>query len=213
MYIPRSNAETRPEVMHDFMTAYPFAALVTVTPEGPFATHLPLVLDRSRGPFGTLEGHVARANPQHRESRPGVDALVIFSGPNAYISPSWYPSKAAHGQVVPTWNYVAVHAYGPIRFRDDHDFLQRHLRALTAEHEATRERPWAVTDAPADFIAQQQRAIVGFELTISRLEGKWKMSQNRSAADIDGVTRGLASSASQNDRVVGDIVEQVRPHD
>jgi transcriptional regulator len=211
MYIPPSNAEHRPEVMHDFIEAYPLAVLVTVSTDGLFATHLPLVLDRSRGPHGTLEGHVARANPHHRQTLTTPEALVIFSAPNAYVSPTWYPAKTEHGKVVPTWNYVAVHAYGPVRFRDDPEFLRRHLDALTARHEGGREAPWAVSDAPAEYVAQQMRAIIGFELPIARLEGKWKMSQNRSAADIDGVVRGLGSSPAEGDREVAEIVERVRP--
>ena len=211
MYIPASNAESRPEVMHDFMDAHPFAVLVTASADGLYATHLPLVLDRARGPHGTLEGHVARANPHHRQTLAAAEGLVIFSPPNAYITPSWYPAKAEHGRVVPTWNYVAVHAYGPVHFRDDHAFLRRHLEALTARHEAGRDAPWAVGDAPADFIGALERAIVGVEVPITRLEGKWKMSQNRSAADIDGVVRGLASSPAAGDRDVAEIVERARP--
>ncbi len=213
MYIPSSNAECRPEILHDFMEAHPFATLVTASTDGLFATHLPLVLDRTLGPHGTLEGHVARANPHHRQALLVPEALVIFSAPNAYITPAWYPSKAEHGKVVPTWNYVAVHAYGPVNFRDDHAFLRRHLEALTNQQEARRDQPWALSDAPAEYIEQQERAIVGFELPITRVEGKWKMSQNRSTADIDGVVRGLASSSEMGDRVVAEIVQAVRPRE
>jgi len=210
MYIPPSNAEHRPEVMLDFIEAHPLGALVTASPDGLFATHLPLVLDRARGPHGTLKGHVARANPHHRQAHAG-EALVIFSGSDAYITPGWYPAKAEHGRVVPTWNYVAVHAYGTLSFIDDPAFLRRHLEALVTRHEAARPEPWAVSDAPAEYVDQQQRAIVGVRIEITRLEGKWKMSQNRSAADIDGVVRGLASSADAVDRAVGEIVEARRP--
>jgi transcriptional regulator len=211
MYIPPSNAEHRPEVLHAFMEAHPFAALVTASEDGLFATHLPLVLDRTRGPCGVLEGHIARANPQHRQVPVVAEALVIFSAPNAYITPTWYPEKAEHGKVVPTWNYVAVHAYGTVRFRDDDEFLERHLQALVTQQERSREQPWAVSDAPAEYIAQQRRAIVGFELPISRLEGKWKMSQNRSARDIDGVVDGLSRSTVAGDREVAEIVKSVKP--
>lgn len=211
MYIPPSNAEHRREVMHDFMQAHPFAVLVTAGVDGLLATHLPLVLDRERGPHGTLEGHVARANPHHKQTLTSCEALVIFSAPNAYITPTWYPSKAEHGKVVPTWNYVAVHAYGPVEFRDDEPFLRRHLDALVARHEAGRDQPWSLTDAPPEYIAQQERAIVGFELPISRLEGKWKMSQNRSSADIDGVVCGLAASDVASDRAVAEIVRARAP--
>jgi transcriptional regulator len=210
MYIPPSNAEQRPEVMLDFIEAHPFGALVTASPaDGLFATHLPLVLARARGPNGTLQGHVARANPHHRHA--ASEALVIFQGPDAYITPSWYAAKGEHGRVVPTWNYVAVHAYGTLRFVEDADFLRDHLHALTTRHEAPRDPPWAVQDAPAEYIDSLIRAIVGVEIEITRLEGKWKMSQNRSDADIDGVVRGLAESNETADRAVAAIVEARRP--
>ena len=211
MYIPAPNAEHRPEVMHDFMDAHPLAAIVTVSPDGLVASHVPVLLDRTEGPYGTLRGHVARANPHHRLPLVIPEALVIFAGPNAYISPTWYAAKAEHGKVVPTWNYVAVHAYGPLTFRDDEAFLRQQVEALTIRHESRRDAPWAVTDAPPDFVTRQLRAIVGLELPITRLEGRWKMSQNRSAGDIDGVVRGLGSSPAQGDRAVAEIVERVRP--
>ncbi|HEU4559674.1 MAG TPA: FMN-binding negative transcriptional regulator [Longimicrobium sp.] len=211
MYIPPSNAEHSPEVMLGFIEAHPLGALVTSSDEGLFATHLPLVLDRTRGEHGVLQGHVARANPHHRQAGTASEALVIFQGPDAYITPSWYPAKAEHGRVVPTWNYVAVHVYGALRFIDDADFLRRHLEQLTARHEAGREQPWSVSDAPAQYIEAQHRAIVGVEIEITRLEGKWKMSQNRSAADIDGVVRGLTESPDATDRAVAGIVDARRP--
>ena len=211
MHIPSTNAEHRLDVLHDFMEAHPLAALVTASAEGLFATHLPLVLDRTRGAHGTLEGHVARANPHHRLEGTGGEALVIFTGPEAYVTPAWYATKAEHGRVVPTWNYVAVHAHATLRFVDDRAFLQRHLRELTARHEAGRAEPWTVEDAPAAYIAGLERAIVGVELAITRLEGKWKMSQNRPAADIDGVVRGLGASERAMDRAVAAIVEERRP--
>ena len=139
------------------------------------------------------------------------EALVIFPGPDAYVSPSWYPAKAEHGRVVPTWNYVAVHVHGTLRFVQDRAFLRRHLEELTARHEAGRERPWAVDDAPAEYVAGLERAIVGVEIAITRVEGKWKMSQNRPAADIDGVVRGLAASPRAGDREVAEIVAARRP--
>jgi transcriptional regulator len=211
MYVPPSNAEHRPGVLWDFIEAHPLGALVTASADGLFATHLPLVLHRGRGLHGVLEGHVARANPHHRREPAAGEALVIFPGPDAYVSPSWYPAKAEHGRVVPTWNYVAVHAYGALRFVEDPAFLRRHLEELTARHEAGRERPWAVDDAPAEYVAGLERAIVGVEIEIARMEGKWKMSQNRPAADIDGVVRGLAASLRAGDREVAEIVEARRP--
>ena len=136
---------------------------------------------------------------------------MLFSGPDAYITPNWYPVKAEHGRVVPTWNYVAVHAFGTAVLRDAPEFLHAHLETLVARHEAARSMGWKVSDAPEDFIAQQVRAIVGLEIQIDRLEGKWKMSQNRSAADVDGVIAGLGASGLPADRVVADIVAERRP--
>jgi transcriptional regulator len=214
MYIPASFREDDLPTLHAFLDAHPLAALVTAVdgPAGLFATHLPLLLDRSAGPLGTLRGHLARANPHARQLATGtVPALVLFSGPDAYITPNWYPLKAEHGRVVPTWNYVAVHASGTAVLRDDPEFLRSHLEALTTRHEAARSMGWKVSDAPEDFIAQQARAIVGLEIQIDRLEGKWKMSQNRSAADIAGVIAGLGASGSPADRVVADIVAARRP--
>jgi transcriptional regulator len=209
MYIPSANAEHRPEVMLDFIDAHPLGVLVTASDAGLFATHLPLVLDRTRGAHGVLEGHVARANPHH--SRASTEALVIFAGPDAYITPTWYAAKAEHGKVVPTWNYVAVHVYAELRFVDDRAFLRRHLEALVKRHEGRRDPAWAITDAPEDYIERQQSAIVGVELTVTRLEGKWKMSQNRSDADIDGVVSGLAQSRDATERAVAEIVAERRP--
>ncbi len=211
MYIPPSNVEERPDVLFAFMEAHPLATLVTATDAGLFATHLPLVVHRDAGEHGTLEGHVARANAHHRHADGAVHALVIFQGPDAYITPSWYAAKTEHGRVVPTWNYVAVHVYGTLRFIDDDAFLRRHLEELVATHESKRPAPWAVGDAPAEYIAQQAKAIVGLRVTIDRVEGKWKMSQNRSSADIDGVIRGLAESPSPSDRTVAEIVAERRP--
>ena len=216
MYIPASYREDDLPTLHAYLDAHPLAALVTAV-DGPaslFATHVPLLLDRSVGPLGTLRGHLARANPHAKQLATGaVPALMLFSGPDAYITPNWYALKAEHGRVVPTWNYVAVHAFGTAVLHDDPEFLLPHLEALTARHEAARSMGWKVTDAPADFIAQQARAIVGLEIRIDRLEGKWKMSQNRSAADIDAVIAGLGASGSPADRVVANIVAERRPDD
>ena len=212
MYIPATNAEHRPEVMFDFIEAHPLGILVTGSGDGLFATHLPLLLERERGPHGTLAGHIARANRQHAMPVANeAEALVIFSGPDAYISPSWYPAKAEHGKVVPTWNYVAVHAYGRVRYTSDPVWLREHVGRLTTRHESGRETPWAVEDAPADYIDQMLRAIVGVEIEITRLEGKWKMSQNRSAEDIDGVVAGLGASDDVRERGVSSLVQLRRP--
>ncbi|HEX7979626.1 MAG TPA: FMN-binding negative transcriptional regulator [Gemmatimonadaceae bacterium] len=213
MYIPSTNAEHRPEGMLDYMEAHPLAALVTSSSEGMIATHLPLLVDRTRGAHGTLAGHIARANPQQRQARDGDEALVIFSAHDAYITPTFYPTKSRDGKVVPTWNYVAVHAYGTLRFVSDPVELRRHLEALTSRHEAPREQPWAVSDAPDDYITRMLGAIVGVEIEITRLEGKWKMSQNRSAEDVDGVIAGLEASGDAGEREVAGIVRERRPSD
>jgi transcriptional regulator len=207
MYNPPSFAEHDVGVMQDFIEAHPLGALVTASPSGLFATHLPLVLDRGLGAFGTLQGHIARANPHHELAGEGAEALVLFTGADSYVTPSMYASKAKHGKVVPTWNYVAVHAHGVLRFVREQEALRRHLARLTATHEASRAQPWAMTDAPAEYIEKQLGAIVGVEIEIARLEGKWKMSQNRPAEDVQGVIEGLGASGDPREREVGQIVE------
>ena len=211
MYIPASNAEHRPEVMCDFIDAHPLGMLVTLSGGELFATHLPMLLDRARGAHGVLQGHIARANAQHALPAGTADALIIFTGPDAYISPSFYPSKAQHGKVVPTWNYVAVHVYGSVRYIPDREFLRNHVERLTARHEGGRAQPWSVKDAPEEYIDKMLGAIVGVEVEITRLEGKWKMSQNRSAEDIDGVVAGLGASDDARERDVAEIVHARRP--
>jgi transcriptional regulator len=212
MYTPQSFAERDLPTLFDFVDASPLGILVSAAPNGLAATHLPLILDRAAGPMGTLLGHVARANPQSRlGSSDAIEALVIFTGPDAYITPEWYASKRETGKVVPTWNYVAVHAYGTLRIRDDPEYLRGHLEQLTSRHEAGRTTPWHVSDAPAEYIAQQMKAIVGITVQIDRLEGKWKMSQNRGDADIDGVIDGLNASDAARDRDVAALVAARRP--
>jgi len=213
MYIPHSFAEDDLPTLLDFLEGHPLAALVTTSETaGLIATHLPLLLDRTAAPNGRLLGHLARANPQSREIAAGhTEALVIFTGPDAYITPAWYSTKREHGRVVPTWNYIAVHAYGTVSLRDDAAFLRRHLEMLTLRHETDRASSWQVSDAPEEFIANQMKAIIGFEISIKRLEGKWKMSQNRSGADIDGVIKGLGASEATADRTVAALVADRRP--
>lgn len=212
MYIPNSFAERDLPTLFAFIEEHPLGALVTSSaPDGLFATHLPLVLDRSAGPRGTLFGHVARANPHSRVVTEGsVQALVIFTGPDTYITPNWYVSKEQTGRVVPTWNYVAVHATGTLRLRGDQPFLRDHLDALTRQHEGGGPNAWHPSDAPAEFIDQQMKAIIGVEITIERLEGKWKMSQNRSAADVEGVVHGLEASGTPENQAVATIVRARR---
>ena len=195
MYLPPAFLQDDVTVLHDAIRRIRFGALVTVGPDGvPDASHVPMLLDPEPAPYGTLIGHLARGNPMVQAT--GM-ALAIFGGPNAYISPSWYASKREHGRVVPTWNYVAVHATGPIEMIDDADALHAIVRHLTETHESGRADPWAVEDAPAGFMRGQLKGIVGFRLPIARLEGKWKMSQNRPAADREGVAAGLAYEAPE----------------
>ena len=168
------------------------------------ATPLPLILDETEGELGTLYGHIARANPQWKTD--AGEAMAIFMGPDAYVTPSWYATKQETGKVVPTWNYIAVHAYGPVEFFDEPERLLEAVTRLTRLHEADRPEPWAVTDAPADFIEAQLRGIVGVRLPIIRLDAKRKMSQNRNEADRAGVVRGLRTSERASDREVAALI-------
>lgn len=191
MYIPPHFKEDRIPVLHDAIRAAGPATLVSMTAGGLFASHAPLMLDASAGPYGSLIGHLAKANPHVAIADKAVETLVIFHGPNGYITPSYYAAKQEHGKVVPTWNYVAIHAYGTLEAFDDRDRLMDVVTRLTVLHEAPRAAPWAVSDAPADFVEGMLRGIVGISLRITRLEGKVKMSQNRPAADQTGVIGGL----------------------
>ena len=208
MYIPRHFEETRVDVLHQLIRDEPFGALVTLGGDGLEANHLPFELDAAAGPFGMLRGHVSRANACGGDQRSDVEALAIFQGPQRYVTPSWYPTKAETGKVVPTWNYVVVHAYGPLRFIDDPAWLLAHVERLTERHEADRERPWQVSDAPEDYIAGLVRGIVGFELPVTRLAGKWKVSQNRGEADRAGVTTGLRADADPASAAMADLIER-----
>jgi transcriptional regulator len=195
MYIPTHFREDRVDVLHEAIRSAGPATLVSMTPDGLFASHAPLMLDPDPAPYGTLIGHLARANPHANIADPSVQTLVIFHGPNGYITPSYYPTKRQHGKVVPTWNYVAIHAYGTLQAFDDPDRLLDVVTRLTVQHETERSQPWAVSDAPADFIQGMLRGIYGIALPIVRLEGKIKMSQNRPEADRDGVITGLRGDA------------------
>ena len=192
MYLPAHFDEKRLDVLHALVRRHPFGLLVTQTADGPSANGIPFLLDPDGAAgLGTLRGHVARANPVWREAATDVPSLVVFQGPDAYVSPGWYPTKAEHGKVVPTWNYVMVQARGRLRAVDDKAWLRAFVTRLTDHHEGGRAAPWAVTDAPADFVEATLGAIVGIEIPLSSLVGKWKVSQNRSAADRAGVAAGL----------------------
>ena len=195
MYQPPAFREVRVEALHALMRAHPLATLVISGPTGIEANHLPLLLhDRGSGD-ACLSGHFANGNPLLRaleEARGGLPALAVFHGPEHYVSPSWYPSKQQHGKAVPTWNYAVVHAHGVLRPMEKGESLRAHLDALVAGQEAGRSPPWSPKDAPVEFIAKMMKGIVGFNFEIDRLEGKWKLGQNRSAEDRAGVIRGLA---------------------
>ncbi|CUI98868.1 FMN-binding negative transcriptional regulator [Achromobacter aegrifaciens] len=203
MYLPSAFREDSPEVQHDFIRAHPLGVLTTSGEGGLMANHIPCLL-YPEGPYGVLRLHVARANPQLADLASGRECLVVFHGPQAYVTPSWYPTKAETHKVVPTWNFVAVHVWGAPVIQDDPAWLRAQLDALTDSQEKARAQPWRVADAPADFIAAQMRAIVGVEIPIARIEGKWKVSQNRTVADRRGVAEGLAGE--NGDAVMAGLV-------
>jgi transcriptional regulator len=208
MYNPPHFREDRAEVLHRLMKAQPLATLVTAGGDGLIANHVPLILDPEPAPWGTLRGHLSRANSQWRDSRPEVHALAIFQGPSAYVTPSWYASKQETGKVVPTYNYVVVHAHGPLTIFEDPASLERHVRALTAVHEAAFAQPWKVEDAPPDYVQTMLKSIVGIAIPIVRLEGKWKVSQNRAPGDRAGVIRGLHALGDPESLAMADEIGQ-----
>ena len=191
MYVPPHFAEQDKAQLHQAIRETRLATLVTLGSEGLEASHVPILLDEGEGPWGAIRGHLARANPQWRRAATETPALAMFLGPDAYVTPSWYATKRETGKVVPTWNYLAVHAYGRIEFFEDAERLRDIVTSLTRRHEGWRAAPWAVSDAPEDYIRAQLRGIVGFRLPVERLEGKWKLSQNRTEADRQGVIEGL----------------------
>ena len=205
MYMPPAFSVQDRDSLHATIRAARLANLVTATAEGPQVTPLPLQLDPDEGEHGTLYGHLARGNPQWRVPVLG-EAVAVFMGPDAYITPSWYPTKQDTGKVVPTWNYVTVHAHGPVEFFEDAERLLAAVTRLTRLHEGERANPWEVSDAPADYIAAQLRGIVGLRMPITRLEGKRKMSQNRSEADRRGVAEGLAASSRPEEQLAARMI-------
>lgn len=195
---------------HALMRAHPFAILVTHGSEGLIATHLPTVLKvDAASPLGRVECHVARPNPQWKSFAADAEALMIFQGPNAYIRPGWYPSKAEHGKAVPTWNYAAVHANGPLRVMSDKAWLLAHVGELSDQQEAPYEVRWSTADAPASYLDVMARGIVGLTLEIARLEGKMKMSQNRDQRDRNGVGQGLGGRGEGHDAETAALVDKL----
>ena len=210
MYIPKAFEQTDIAALHDFMRVRRFGTIVTVTSDGLVANHIPFVLEPEPAPFGMLRGHVARANPLWRDYSSDIEALAIVSGDDAYISPTWYPTKRETAKVVPTWNYMVVHAYGHLRFVDDPVWVRAHLEALTDQQEVGRLPRWYVSDAPSEFIERIAQGVVGLELPISRLEGKWKLSQNRGPADRAGAIEGLRSEGTQAASRIADAMLRLR---
>ena len=194
MYIPQHFEEPDVAVLHALVRSHPLGTWVTPVEQQLVVNHMPFIIDSTSGPFGTLRAHVARANPVWKDASTHVESVVVFQGPQAYITPSWYPAKQEHGKVVPTWNYAVVHAHGIPRVIDDPEWLRRHVAELTGVHESEREVPWQVSDAPSNYIDAMLKAIVGIEIPIARLLGKWKASQNRSIPDRLGVIAGLTES-------------------
>ena len=191
MYLPKMFEETRPEVLQQLLREHPLGTLVVMTANGLDANHIPFEYEPQPLPWGTLHGHVSRANPVWRDFSPDTEALAIFQGPQSYVSPSWYPSKQETGKAVPTWNYVVVHARGPLKVIDDSQRLRTHVEHLVARHERHRNPPWQVTDAPADYIEKQLSLIVAIEIPLTSLRGKWKVGQNRTPRDRQGMLEGL----------------------
>jgi len=208
MYMPKHFEESDLPTLHRLMTAHPLAVLVTLADDELVVNHVPFMIDATEGPYGTLRGHVARANPVWRRFSTAVPTVAIFSGADSYITPSWYPAKAVHGKVVPTWNYAVVHAHGMPRLIEDAAGLLALVTVLTDHHEASNPARWQVRDAPADFIDQMVANIVGVEIPIARLEGKWKVSQNRPAADRAAVAAALDERADDKARAMAALVRQ-----
>lgn len=212
MYIPLHFRQPSKDAIHDLMRAHPLATLVTLATDesgamSSSANHIPLHLSALPEPNGTLCGHMPRANPAWRQHPKDRDVIAIFHGPNAYVSPSWYASKQVSGEVVPTWNYATVHAYGRIEIIEDAIWLRRHLEQLTDEHEARFDQPWSVADAPENYTARLITALVGIRIVINRLEGKWKTSQNRSAGDRTRIAAGLRARNAPDDARMAALVE------
>jgi transcriptional regulator len=211
LYLPAQFKEERIDVLHTLMREHPFATLVAMNDSGLVANHLPMKIISDPQPWGTLRGHVARANPVWKEYRTDIEALAIFQGPQTYISPVLYPSKQTTGEVVPTWNYAVVHARGTLRFIHEAEWLRNFVADLTDEHEAGRAQPWKMTDAPAPYLEKMLEMIVGFEIAISSISGKWKLGQNRTTADRQGLVVGLRQSEDADARELANLLAAREP--
>jgi transcriptional regulator len=207
MYLPPHFREDRLEVQHQLIRSFPLGLLISAGPGGLLANPVPFVIVPEASERGTLRCHVSRANPQWRELTALDECLVVFQGPQAYVTPSWYETKRETGKVVPTWNYAMVHAWGRPLVIEDEGWLRQQIEALTRSREASRAEPWHVSDAPADYVSGQIKGIIGIEIPIARIEGKWKMSQNRPDADRQGVIAGYRAEAAAAE-TMADLVEQ-----
>ncbi|MDE2243052.1 MAG: FMN-binding negative transcriptional regulator [Bradyrhizobium sp.] len=212
MYQPPAFREDRIEVQHQLIRAHPLGLLITAGPAGLLANLFPFLVDSEGTDKGTLRLHIARANPQWCELEAVEECLVVFRGPQDYVTPSWYETKRETGKVVPTWNYVTVHAWGRPRVIHDDVWLRRQIEDLTDSRESLRPAPWKVDDAPPDFIAAQMRGIIGIEIPISRIEGKWKMSQNRPEADRAGVAAGFREAGAAGEAIAAIVEERGAAH-
>jgi transcriptional regulator len=206
MYQPSYHREDRLPVQHALIRAYPLGTLITCSANGLMGNPVPFVLDENAGSKGMLKAHIARANQQWQEFEQQSEVLVVFMGPQTYISPSWYATKQESGKVVPTWNYACVHVYGRVKLIDDRNWLLAQIRELTELEERDRPSPWSVDDAPEAYISSMVNAIVGLEIAVSRMEGKWKVSQNRNEADRQGVIAGLRASGDESDLAMAELV-------
>ena len=205
MFQPPIFREDRQDVMQELIAAHPFATVVAAATGGLTADHVPLVL-KSDADNASLQGHIAANNPLFRETSETFEVLTIFQGPQTYVTPSWYASKQDHGKVVPTWNYVVVHVRGELRFTREPEWLLKHLDDLTGQHESHRDEPWAVSDAPSDFVQRQLRGLVGFEISVRDMQGTWKVSQNKSLKDWKGVKSGLEQEAAPDAKEIVQLV-------
>ena len=208
MYIPKYHAFTDESALHTHIANHPLGTWVCLTDGSLVANHIPLLLDRAHGDHGRLIGHVSRANPVWRQLSGGAPSVVTFMGPQAYITPGWYPGKSEHGKVVPTWNYVTVHVHGTARAVEDANWVQDMLTRLTDAQESTHPAPWKVTDAPSDYVQRMLRAIVGIEITIERLEGRLKVSQDEDTADRHGTVQGLQQLPDTQAQAMAALVQK-----
>jgi len=196
------------ELMHELMLTHPFGTLISIQDGGITADHLPLVIHPELSEQGTIRAHIAKGNPLWLKRKTSMEILAIFQGPQAYITPSWYPSKKQHGKVVPTWNYAVIHAHGELNFRTDEEWLLDHLVELSNRQEDGRYKAWKVSDAPDSYIAKQLKGIVGIEIEIKKLEGQWKVSQNKNEEDRTGVQEGLKLEADQVANSMSELVRE-----